>query len=101
MRFSKYGTKGSSFLALASRFCGGGLTGPAKMARIVLRSCPVIRAMSLIVTPLRCKSLIMNRSSTFSIGGSPFGTPANRTIMPQVEPLDQRGDFYLALFGDS
>jgi hypothetical protein len=61
--------RGSSFLTLVCRFCSGGLTGPLRTVRIVLRSCPVMRAISLIVTPRRCISLITNRSPTLSISG--------------------------------
>jgi transposase InsO family protein len=80
-------------------FFGGGVIGPFTMDRIVLRSCPVMRAISLMVTPLRCKSLIMNRSSTFSIAGLLFDTPANQAIVPQVRPLERVGSFILALLG--
>ena len=48
---------------------------------------------------LRCKSLVINRSSTFNTGGLLFDTPARRGIMPQVKPLDKSGELYLGPFG--
>jgi hypothetical protein len=43
-----------------------------RMLRIVLRSLPVLRAISLMDKPLRGRSLIMNRFSTLSIGDPPL-----------------------------
>jgi hypothetical protein len=56
--------------------------------------------MSLIVTPLRYRSLIMNRLSTLSIGGPLLSSVANWAIVLLVQPPDQSGEFYSVLLGD-
>ena len=61
---------------------------------------PLLWVISLMVTPLRYKSLIMKRLSTFSISGPPCGTSAYPAMMPNEALFGQSGEFYLGPFGD-
>jgi hypothetical protein len=67
---------------------GGGRSGWLSAARIVLRSCPVSRAISLMETPLPYSSRITKRSSARSIVAPPRSKPVDQTILPGSEQLD-------------
>jgi hypothetical protein len=71
--------------------------GPVR--RIVLRSCPVRQAISLIDKPPRYMSLIMKRSSTSSMSGDLLCSPVDYTTLHRLVYACQGGDSILAPLG--
>lgn len=67
--------------------------------RMVWRSCPVQRAISLRDTPFRYKSLITNRSSISGVSSYLLFSPVDYSIPPKTASAAKGGEFYLGSLG--